>query len=306
MAWKGVHLTRPARLSVKSRQLRVKQDDGEVTIPLEDIGWIIADNHQTTLTVALMAACAEAGIAIITSDTRHSPSALTLPFQPNHRTASVAHYQLAARNPLKKRLWQTIIRTKINNQATLLQRAKRQNSSLLKKMASRVRSGDPDNIEARAARDYWTALFDNFTRGNEDDLRNKALNYAYAILRGCIARALVAAGLLPAIGLHHASQTNSFNLADDMIEPFRPFADLAVNTLLHQCDPNSDLTRDHRQMLAGLPLNEVSLNTETLSILHASELSAHSLVRAFEHADAQQLILPSFPETQFEIQGLVR
>ena len=304
MAWKGVHLTRPARLSLARAQLLVEQDDGETTIPLEDIAWIVADNHRTTLTVSLLAACADQGIAVITSDARHMPCALTLPFHTHHRTAAIARLQLDAGAPLKKRIWQTIVRAKIVNQGEALKRAKVSGATPLAKMAKRVRSGDPDNIEARAARDYWKALFDNFTRGNETDLRNKALNYAYAVLRGCIARALTAAGFLPAIGLHHDSMTNAFNLVDDLIEPFRPFADLAVYDELSGCDPAEELTKEHRQTLAALPLCDVGVGPETLSALHASEAVAQSLVRSFETNNAGELALPAFPAPQPALPGL--
>lgn len=298
MAWKGVHLTQPARLSVARSQLRVEQDDGETTIALEDIAWIVADNHQTTLTVALLAACAEAGIVVVTSDKRHMPSALTLPFHKHHRTAAVARYQLDAGVPLKKRLWQAIVRAKILNQAVALERAQIDKPPPLREMVGRVRSGDPDNLEARAARDYWQALFRDFVRSDEADLRNKALNYAYAVLRGCLARAVAATGLLPAIGLHHESQANAFNLVDDLIEPFRPLADAAVQQLLQGRTSGEDLTREDRQALAGLPLQEVTVQDESLTILHASEAVARSLVRAFERNDAGCLALPSFPELQ--------
>jgi len=304
MAWKGVHLTQPARLSLVRAQLRVEQEDGETTIPLEDIAWIVADNHRTTLSIALLAACADHGIAVITSDSRHMPSALTLPFHTHHRTAAIARSQLDAGAPLKKRLWQAIVRAKIVNQGEALKQAKISNSPPLAAMARRVRSGDPDNIEARAARDYWQALFDNFIRGSETDLRNKALNYAYAVLRGCVARALTAAGLLPAIGLHHDSVTNSFNLADDLIEPFRPFADLAVHRQLKDRDPAEELAREDRQMLAALPLREAGIGPETLSMLHASEAVAQSLVRSFETGDAGELTLPAFPVQQPTLPGL--
>ena len=304
MAWKGVHLTRPGRLSLVHGQLRVNQEDDEITIPLEDIAWIVADNHRTTLTVSLLAACADRGVAVITTDARHMPCAVTLPFHTHHRTAAIARLQLNAGAPLKKRLWQAIIRAKIINQGEVLKRTKTTVMPPLAEMAKRVRSGDPDNIEARAARDYWSALFDNFTRGNEADLRNKALNYAYAVLRGCIARALTAAGLLPAIGLHHDSMTNSFNLADDLIEPFRPFADLTVHDALRDRDPAVELTGEHRQTLAALPLRDVGIGTETLSVLHASETVARSLVRSFETNDAGELALPAFSVRQPALPGL--
>ncbi len=304
MAWKGVHLTRPARLSIRRAQLCVEQEDGETTIPLEDIAWIIADDHKTTLSVALLAACADQGVAVIVSNARHMPSALTLPFHTHHRTAAIARLQLDAGAPLKKRLWQAIVRAKILNQAEVLKSTGRRAAPPLPEMAARVRSSDPDNIEARAARAYWAALFADFTRGDDADVRNKALNYAYAVLRGCIARALAAAGFLPAIGLHHYSATNPFNLADDLIEPFRPFADLAVRNHLKDRNPADDLEKEDRQVLAAVPLREAGVRGETMSVLHTAEAVAQSLVRAFEANDAAELVLPGFPEPQPALPGL--
>ncbi len=295
MAWKGVHITKPARLSLSRSQLSVAQEDGETTISLEDIAWIVADDHRITLSVALLAACADQGIAVITSDTRHMPSGLTLPFHTHHRTAAVANLQLGASLPLKKRLWQSIVRSKISNQALVLDQIGSQHAKSLLKMAARVKSGDPDNIEARAAREYWAALFNNFIRCDAGDLRNKVLNYSYAVVRACIARALVASGFVPAIGLHHNSMTNPFNLVDDMIEPFRPIADFVVYNHLKGRIREDDLKSEDRQALATIPLCQVDLCSEMLSVLHAAEAVAQSLVRALEANSADKLKLPALP-----------
>lgn len=304
MAWKGVHLTRPSRLSLASNQLRVDQEDGETTIPLEDIAWIVADDHKTTLTVSLLAACAEHGVAVIVSDDRHMPAALTLPFHSHRRTAAVARMQIDATVPVRKRTWQTIVRQKIINQSIALSRAGFSDGPPLCEMAARVRSGDPDNIEAQAARAYWKALFDGFVRNERMDLRNKALNYAYAVLRACIARALTAAGFLPSIGIHHCSMTNPFNLADDLMEPFRPVADLVVLELTLDRAPGDQLTREDRQILSGLPRHDTGMNGETVSVLHATEMAAQSLVRVLENKDASMLVLPDIPSIQRALPGL--
>ncbi len=305
MAWKGVHLTRPARLSLAHSQLCVNQEDGETTMPLEDIAWVIIDDHRTTITVALLAACAGQGIAVITTDARHMPSAITLPFHTHHRTTAIARLQVDAGAPLKKRLWQKIVRAKILNQAAVLQRAAVGKIPPLKEMAARVRSGDPENVEAQAARAYWAALFEGFTRGDDADLRNKALNYAYAVLRGCIARALTASGFWAALGLHHNSVTNPFNLADDLIEPFRPLADLAVFSMMQARSSGDELTREDRHALAGLPMVSAGIGDETLAVLHASDAVAQSLARALEHRDATLLALPTVPRSQQPLPGLL-
>lgn len=293
MAWKGVHLTRPARLCIRQSQLLVGQDDGNVTIALEDVAWLIIDDQRTSLTAGVLSACAEQGIAVLTSDKRHMPSSLALPHNTHHRTTAVANLQMSASIPLKKRLWQSIVRAKIANQALALKHLERSDRPPLKLMAERVGSGDPENFEAQAARAYWSCLFDQFSRGNESDPRNAALNYGYAVLRGAIARALTGSGFIPAIGLHHASITNAFNLADDLIEPFRPVADFAVASLFQDRMADVELSKEDRQALAALPLKEVAIDQSRMSVLHACEETTQSLVRAMENADANCLKLPT-------------
>src|SRR6266568_3920759 len=222
MAWKGLHLTQAARLSLADSQLCVKQDTGEVRIALEDLAWIVIDTPQATLSSALMAACMDAGIALVFTDERHTPSGLTLPFHRHHRQGAVAKLQIETKDSVKKRLWQAIVRAKIINQAAALATLGRDDAGTLKEIARHVEPGDPDNVEARAARFYWGRVFADFIRDEADDRRNKMLNYGYAVVRAGVARALVASGFLPAFGLKHDGAANAFNLADDFVEPFRP------------------------------------------------------------------------------------
>ena len=146
------------------------------------------------------------GVAVMTTDARHTPNGLMLPFHSHHRQAGVAFLQVALGEPLKKRCWQRIVSTKIDNQAAHLDARDRRGAEALRAMRGLVGSGDPDNVEARAAREYWSRLFDGFVRADETDLRNKLLNYGYAVVRAAVARALVAFGCLPALGLHHESR----------------------------------------------------------------------------------------------------
>jgi CRISPR-associated protein Cas1 len=294
MAWKGVHISRPARLSWKDAQLAVAQDEGEVTMPLEDVAWIVLDNTQVTLTASLVSACMEAGIAMIFTDARHTPSGMALPFHRHHRQAAVAAIQLGLTQPFKKRLWRTLVVAKIENQSACLE-ACGQTPDSLRAMAKLVASGDPENVEARAAREYWSRLFRDFSRGNEGDLRNKMLNYGYAVVRAAIARALTANGLLPCFGLFHDSAANAFNLADDLFEPFRPVVDRKVFELAGAGAPEADdFTVEHRRTLAGILNGDISLNGETVSVLIATERASESLVRAMEGASPALLHLPRF------------
>jgi CRISP-associated protein Cas1 len=294
VAWKGVHLTKPARLSLADTQLVVDQD-AQTRIALEDIAWIIIDDPRITLTAKLLSACMTAGIALVVTDERHTPSGMALPFHTHHRQAAVAATQLAVSLPLKKRLWQSIVRSKIENQAACLVGLERNGAEKIAAMSQRVGSGDPDNTEARAARAYWGALFNDFTRSDETDRRNKMLNYGYAVVRASVARALVGAGFMPCVGVHHASITNGFNLADDIFEPFRPFVDAAVfQELGAEKSTDTDLSITDRRGMAGILLREALLNGEGMTVLTATERVASSLVRAMEAGDPKSLMLPRF------------
>jgi CRISPR-associated protein Cas1 len=292
MAWRGLHLTQPARLGLADGQLVVRQDEAEVRLALEDIAWVVIDTQQVSLTGALIAACMQAGVVLVTTDLRHTPSGTILPFHTHHRQAHVASLQVAAGAPLKKRLWQRIVRAKISNQAATLESCGRA-SAPLHEMATLVESGDPANVEARAAREYWGRLFPLFVRENSGDLRNMMLNYGYAVVRAAVARALVAHGLLPAFGVHHDSASNAFNLADDLVEPFRPFVDRLVWTLTESgTRRDGEPTLDERQRLAGILLQEAKVGRDRVSLLVASEQSAASLVRALDGGGPAVLALP--------------
>lgn len=297
MAWKGLHLSRPARLNTADGQIVVAQDDGEARVPLEDVAYVVLDAPHATLTSTLLSACMEAGVVIVSVDARHTPNGISLPFHSHHRQAGVAATQISLGEPFKKRCWQRIAVAKIENQAAHLESAGRDGGAL-RAMAKLVGSGDPENVEGRAARDYWRALFADFTRDDAGDLRNKMMNYGYAVARAGVARAQVAYGLLPAFGLHHASVTNAFNLADDLLEPFRPFVDALAASRAEDRDKTDDLTLDDRRAMAGVLLANCRVGAETVSLLVATEKAAESLVQAMETSSAALLRLPAFARTK--------
>lgn len=295
MAWRGLHISKPCRLSLADGQIVVAQDDGEVRLALEDVAWIVLDAPQSTVTSTILSACMTAGIALIATDATHTPCGVLLPFHQHFRQGEIAHRQAAISGPLKKRLWQKIVRAKIDNQAAALAAVGRGGAASLRGMSKLVGSGDPSNVEARAARYYWAQLWPEFRRDDGGDKRNKLLNYGYAVVRSGVARSLVAAGLLPAFGLKHASVTNAFNLADDIVEPFRPFVDsLAWRTADEGRPSREDLTIDDRRAMAGALLTEAKFASESLTLLVAAERAAESLVRAIESSMPEVLELPSF------------
>jgi len=293
MAWRGLHLTQAARLSLADNQVCVKQEEGEVRLALEDIAWIVIDTPQAMLSSALISACMGAGIAVVVTDERHTPSGLVLPFHRHHRQGAIAKLQIEAKDNVKKRLWQAIIRRKIANQSAALAVLSRNNAETLQEMVRHVEPGDPDNVEARAARFYWGRLFPDFVRDDDNDRRNKMLNYGYAVVRAGIARALVASGFLPAFGLKHDSAVNAFNLADDLVEPFRPFVDVLVcKTFRDLAEKNRDLSLEDRRTMSGALLLNCNINDERVSLLVAAEMAAVSLSRALEFEKPVFLQLP--------------
>lgn len=229
MAWRSVIISNPAQLSCKQGRMQIVQGGETVSVPLEDIAVLVIDHPQVTLTAHLLSACADCQLAVITVNQSHIPNGIFHAYLPHSRALKVMRQQLALTEPHKKRLWQTVIRQKLINQAAVLANARLQDAfEELSGLAHQVRSGDPDNYEAHGAQIYFSALFGKgFNRSDEIAL-NAALNYGYSIVRGAIARSLVSHGFLPAFGLHHCSEQNAFNLADDLLEPYRPVVDQFV------------------------------------------------------------------------------
>lgn len=300
MAWKGVHLTKAGRLSLADGQCCVKQDDDEVRIAIEDLAWIVIDTPHATLTSALLAACMDASVAIVFTDARHTPSGLALPFHRHHRQGAIARLQAAAKDSLKNRMWQALVRRKILNQSAVLVAIGRDDAGALREIARHVEPGDPDNVEARAARYYWGRLFTDFVRDDPADRRNKMLNYGYAVVRAGVARALVAAGLVPALGISHRGAANAFNLADDAFEPFRPFVDLMVWKAAAHGSKDAELSVADRRTLAGALLAHANNGGDSVSLLAAAEMTAQSLVRALEEQRADLTLPELVPKPESE------
>jgi CRISPR-associated protein Cas1 len=301
MAWQNLLISRPARLSLKNRQLRCEQESGEVNLSLEDIASVVLESPQITLTSALIAACADENIAIITCDETHTPNGLLTSFLPHSRQAGMLRSQIAWSKPFTKRLWQLIVKQKIVNQAATLKLCGRAHARLTK-LATEVDSGDSQNCEAQAARLYFNVLFDGVShdafKRHGDDLSNAALNYGYAILRAAIARELVQFGFVPALGIHHCSELNAFNLADDLIEPFRPFVDahVCLNCIGEQMgDAVQGLQLGERASLVQSLQLTCVVAGERHTLLHAIHLLVKSLSTATTQAKADKLLMPSMP-----------
>jgi CRISPR-associated protein Cas1 len=298
MAWKGLHLSRAAYLHTERGSLSIDfRDDLEPAkfrLPLEDLAWLVLDSPQILLSSALLSRCSDAGVMILGVDEKHLPCWTSLPWTRFHKQGEVMRLQLEASLPRKKRLWQEIVRLKILAQAASLESLGRQKAPHLRALASAVRSGDPDNTEARAAQLYFRCLFLEraFTR-HADDLPNYMLDYGYAVIRASIARNLCAIGFIPQLGLHHCGLANAYNLADDLIEPYRPFVDaLAVRILGDRLSSEPFLTEDRRAIVSILD-RDVLVNGQTVTLFHAIGLTVASLKGAMRDGDSALL---SFPE----------
>ena len=292
MSWQILYISNPAVLTLKNKQLKYQSLETEevLTFPIEDVSVIVLENHQVTLTHALLSACMEGKVVIFTCDEKHSPNGALFPFAAHSRYALHSKTQLAASEPLKKKIWQQIIRQKIFNQATVLAFYDKKEANILFEMAKQVKSGDPENLEGYAARIYWDAVFKDFSR-RDNTVHNAALDYGYAILRGALARSIVGSGLIPAIGVHHDNQLNNYNLADDLIEPFRPFVDALVLNMSFNSDV---LTTKEKQELVLLLTKNCLMMEEEITLLKACEYQVQSLMKSFENKDAVYLKLPTF------------
>ena len=251
MGFRNIKIDSHVKLSIKNQQLYIEADILR-QIPLEDINCIIIENQTVTVSAYLLQKMADMGITVYVCDEKHLPNAVLLPMVRHSRHFKILKYQIEAGKPLQKRLWQQIVVRKIRNQALCLAYLDLDGSEELMKMCKEVQSGDRTHVEAKAAAFYFKSLYGlGFSRGN-DHIINAALNYGYAIVRGLIARSIVCYGLEPSIGVFHHSELNNFNLADDMIEPFRPLVDLYVSQNYDVAEIDSDLTPERKRDIFGI------------------------------------------------------
>ena len=304
MIKRTLYFGNPAYLSLKMKQMVVRipqKDDGDLpseddmvrTIPIEDLGVIILDNKQITITQGLMGALLENNCAVITCDSKRMPVGLILPLSGNTIQNERFRSQLDSSLPLRKQLWQQTIEAKIRNQAAVLRYVTGQEHRNMLKWSDNVRSGDADNMEARAAVYYWKTIFPDdpyFILDREDEGANALLNYGYAILRAVVARALVGAGLLPTLGIHHHNRYNAYCLADDIMEPYRPYVDKLVVEMLND-GAEDRLNATNKVRLLNIPVIEVMINDRRSPLMIAVSHTVSSLVKCFR-GDCRKLIYP--------------
>ncbi|MBD1263063.1 type II CRISPR-associated endonuclease Cas1 [Maribacter polysiphoniae] len=287
----------PAYLSTRNEQLVVNfPEEGrqEATIPIEDLGYVVLEDPQITVTNGLLRKLVQNKTAVITCDLQHLPCSLLQPLVGHTEQTERMRYQLNASVPLKKNLWQQTVSIKIENQAShLLQRNK--NALKLKRWAKEVKSGDAQNHEAIAAAYYFQNLFDieGFSRNQKGIAPNNLLNYGYAILRAVTARALVSSGLLPSVGIYHRNKYNAFCLADDIMEPYRPYVDTMVLDIVLSGEPYDELNKELKSELLGIPAMDVMIDGKQSPLMNAMSRTTNSLYECFL-GSSRRLLYPEF------------
>ena len=323
MIKRTLYFGNPAYLSTKLEQLVVRlpsvekntelpqgfKKEAEATIPIEDIGVVLLDHQQLIISQALLAKLLDNNVAVITCNTAHHPTGLLLNLDGHSLQSQRFQAQLGASEPLKKQLWQQTVRAKILNQASLL-RWRGHETQQMEHWADNVKSGDPDNLEGRAAAWYWATLFkgvkaylpfdeaptlkslENFVRDPAGLPPNQLLNYAYSLLRATMARSLVGSGLLPVMGIFHRNQYNAYCLADDIMEPYRPLADKLVVQLIEENGLAEELTPAVKKKLLVVPAMDVNVQGETSPLMIAMQRSSASLAKCFL-GETRKIIYPT-------------
>ena len=284
----------PARLSLKLAQMVVELQDVTRTLPIEDIGVVILDHKQITITHALIDALLANNVAIVTSNDKHLPVGLMLPLDGNTLQSERFRAQIDASEPLKKQMWQQTIVAKILGQAHVLGTQLIEHNNMLK-WAKDVRSGDTDNMEARVAAFYWRNMFekDAFIRDPQGLPPNNLLNYGYSIVRAMMARALVGAGLLPTLGIHHHSRYDAYCLADDIMEPYRPFVDMKVLEMWKKGGITSDISSEQKRQLLGVTTMDVNISGHRSPMMLAIQTTAQSVQKCYS-GEARKIIYPDW------------
>jgi len=300
MIKRTLYFGNPAYLKTKNKQLVVELvDTGEVkTAAMEDIGVLILDHQQITITHSVITKLLENNVALITCNDIHHPTGLMLNLDGHTLQSQRFQLQVDASVPLKKQLWQQTVIAKITNQAHLLGQYRIANKTLLH-LVSRVKSGDSDNCEAQAANYYWKnvfPLFPGFKRAREGEQPNNLLNYGYAILRAIVARNLIGSGLLPTLGIFHRNQYNAYCLADDIMEPYRPYVDKVVWEIVRTNGKFLEMTPSMKQQLLSIPAMDVIIDDEKSPLMNAVQRTTASLAKCFE-GNSRKLLYPVLPSS---------
>jgi CRISP-associated protein Cas1 len=288
----------PTYLKIKDKQLVIELPETKQvhSAPIEDIGVVILDNPQITLTHTVVASLLENNTSIITCDDKHLPTGMMLPLEGHSMQSERFQHQIEASDSLKKQLWQQTIMAKIKNQAGLLKYVGHETKPMML-WSREVKSGDTENHEARAAAYYWQRLFnfriEFFYRERFGEPPNNLLNYGYAILRGIVARGLVASGMLPTLGIHHHNKYNAYCLADDIMEPYRPFVDKLVWDMVASEMTLDEIGKEHKQILLGIGVMDIAFDNKTSPLMVGLQTTTASLAKCYA-GETRKILYPSF------------
>ncbi len=303
MGYKSIFITKECKIHIKNNNLMITQNKKDNSISLDSIASIVIETQKATLTTYTISKLAEFGVVVLYVDSKYSLNAITIPFHKHSLFSKIVHNQIKIKNTLKRKLWREIIKSKIFNQAEVLKYFdKRDTAKRLSGLSKIVKLDDSDNIEAKSAKLYWSELFDKFIRIQKgaEDIKNSSLNYTYAILRSAIIRSITNAGLMPSFGIHHQNYYNSFNLADDLIEPFRAFADLHVKSIL-DIHNNKELNPFLKSKFINiLNLECIDMDDKLSSLRVAIDITCSSFQKCILEDNLSWLILPKINFEKYE------
>lgn len=294
MIKRTLYIGNPAKLSLRDEQMKILPESGtEASIPSEDIGLLVLDHAQIQITQPLMAKLISHNVAILICNEKHMPQGMVLNLYGHTLQSARFKAQVSASLPLQKNLWQQTVKAKIRNQAAVCESIGVPNARLLE-LADKVRSGDPENLEAQAALYYFRRVFSedkSFRRDQEGEFPNNMLNYGYAIIRAIVARSLTGTGLHPTLGISHQNQYNPFCLADDIMEPYRPYVDLQVRKYMDSRPIQSELSKADKTEMLKLPVLDTLLDGKKSPLMIASQRTAASLVACYQ-GEERKLLYP--------------
>lgn len=300
MIKRSIFIGNPCHLKTTDEQLVIQyshvkgqEEMADKIVPIEDIGIIVLDHEQITLSHRLIGKLLDNNAALVTCNEKYLPTGMLLNLDGNSTQAERFKHQQNATEPLKKQLWQQTVKQKIANQAAVLNHFNIDVGRLIE-LSKAVKSGDSDNLEAQAAAFYWKVLFPdawNFVRHREGAAPNNLLNYGYSILRATVARSLVGSGLLPTLGIFHHNKYNAYALADDIMEPYRPYVDLIVRTIIDETSNIEILTKELKARLLQIPSMDVMIDNEKSPLMNATQRSSASLAKCYS-GESRKLIYP--------------
>ena len=284
------------QMVVSYSHIKGMEDKPDKTVPIEDLGMLVLEHQQISLTHYLLDKLVSANVAVVTCNESHHPTGLLMPLESNTLQSERFRAQIEASEPLKKQLWQQTVKAKISNQAAVLKKWDGK-YRLLINLADSVKSGDADNNEAVAAVHYWQNLFPpawNFYRKRDGVPPNNLLNYGYSIIRAGMARAIVGAGLLPTLGIFHRNRYNAYCLADDLMEPYRPYVDMVVRAIIDKTSAVDNLTQELKVELLNIPTLDVQLAGDKSPLMVAMQRTAVSVAKCYA-GEQRKMLLPEMP-----------